>query len=210
MAGNLSHIRLNKRYMNTPTHIAVACTLLSRPLPIEPHERRIGVKANSAVIVGALLPDLSIFVFFIWAQFFTTADFETIWGTLYWTQPWQTFSAISNSIPLMLAITAIAWWKKSRIFLVLALAMLAHAGLDFPVHADDAHKHFWPLSNMRFHSPLSYWDINHHAQWVSLVELAILVGAAATMIRRFKSIWVRILAATPVLIHIAGLILISI
>jgi len=36
--------------------------------------------------------------------------------------------------------------------------MALHALFDFPLHHDDGHRHFWPFSEFRFDSPVSYWD----------------------------------------------------
>lgn len=190
--------------MNTPTHIIVACALLSRKST--EHNGASNTRLNWSVIFGALLPDLSIFIFFAWAVLFTDATMQSIWGELYWTEPWQTLSAISNSIPIIVLMLGIAWWKDSSILKVIALAMLAHIALDLPFHADDAHKHFWPITDFRFHSPFSYWDIDHHTSWVSLLECTILFIGGINLMRRFKNIWIRILAMSPAIIQ-SGFIL---
>ncbi len=201
--------------MNTPTHILVACALLSqslstrnevRPIQGTQNETKTIRHLNIAVIVGGMLPDLSIFIFFVWAHFFTVANFETIWGTLYWTEPWQTFSAVSNSIPLILTLILVSWRIKSKILLLLALSMLSHIALDLPFHADDAHKHFWPISNFRFHSPLSYWDTNHHSQWVTSFECLIMFCAAAFLIKRFQVLWVRIISLIFPILHLGFIV----
>ena len=76
--------------------------------------------------------------------------------------------------------------------MVLAFAMLSHFLLDFPVHADDAHQHFWPLTNWRFHSPFSYWDSAHHAASVAILELSIILLCSIVLWQRFKHWAVRI------------------
>jgi hypothetical protein len=45
-----------------------------------------------------------------------------------------------------------------------------HVVVDFFVHADDAYKHFWPLTNWRFFSPVSYYDSNYYGQWFGILE----------------------------------------
>ena len=145
---------------------------------------------NTAVLFGALLPDLSIFVLFGWARLQGIPQWE-IWRELYWQEPWQTMSAISNSFPIWFAVLAVAVALRSKIVMVLAGAVLIHLALDFPVHADDAHKHFWPLTDWRFHSPLSYWDTDHHSQYVMLGELGLCLISIAVLWRRFSGLVVR-------------------
>ena len=50
------------------------------------------------------------------------------------------------------------------------LSVLCHAFCDLPVHVHDAHRHFFPLSDYRFISPWSYWDVRYHGRTVALVE----------------------------------------
>ena len=167
--------------MNTPTHMLAAAAVLTEP------DNRL---RNAAVLFGGLLPDVSIFVLFGWARLQGIPQWE-IWRELYWQEPWQTLSAISNSFPLWLAILAIAVALRSRLAMVLAGAVLIHLALDFPVHANDAHKHFWPLTDWRFHSPLSYWDTDHHSRYVMLAELGLCLAAITVLWRRFSSLLVR-------------------
>ena len=158
--------------MNTPTHMLTAAAVLSRPG--KPW-------SNSTVLLGALLPDLSIFVLFGWARLQGIPQYE-IWRKLYWQEPWQTLSAISNSFPIWAVILGIAMLVRSSILMVLAGAVLIHLALDFPVHADDAHKHFWPLSDWRFYSPMSYWDPAHNSRFVMLGELVLCIVCIACLL----------------------------
>ena len=47
---------------------------------------------------------------------------------------------------------------RSAVLIALFSAALVHLTLDFPLHNDDARAHFWPLTNWKFTSPVSYWD----------------------------------------------------
>lgn len=160
--------------MNTPTHMLAAAALLSR-------KRQPG--RNTAVLLGAIVPDLSIFVLFGWARANGIPQHE-IWTSLYWQEPWQTISAISNSFPIWSLLLVIGLATRQHLVTVLAAAVLIHLALDFPVHASDAHKHFWPLTDWRFHSPLSYWDTNHHSRIVMLAELMLCIACIAVLGRR--------------------------
>lgn len=160
--------------MNTATHILTAAAVLTRSN--QPYR-------NAAVLFGAFLPDLSIFALFAWAKFNGFSQAE-IWRELYWQEPWQTFGAISNSFPIWAVVLGIGLVVRSKIVIALAGAAFIHLALDFPVHADDAHKHFWPLTDWRYYSPLSYWDTNHHSGYVMAAEFALcLVGMIALWLR---------------------------
>ena len=169
--------------MNTPAHILVALAALSRPA---------SPRQNLAVAAGAFVPDLSIYVFFFWATGFTDFSMQQIWREVYWTEPWQTLGAISNSVPLALVLLGLSLWKRSAVATAFSLALLVHFALDFPLHADDAHRHFWPLSDWRFASPISYWDGDHHGKLGAGLEYVATLIASVFIWRRFQSKWVRI------------------
>lgn len=55
------------------------------------------------------------------------------------------------------------------------------------MHQDDASAHFWPLSDWRFVSPLSYRDSAHHARWLAPLEgLVAFVCGVVLWCRRTK------------------------
>ena len=192
-------------FVNSQTHLLISAALLARPdRPLR----------NAAVIAGAILPDASIYALVTWAKMNDVPE-RTIWRELYWQDPWQTVGAITNSVPLFAAgliLCAIllilsqrlveristktykgvflpAFWLFGLFFFA---SCLLHIAFDLPVHAADAHRHFWPLSDWRFHSPLSYWDNAHHAQWVSIFEIGLGLLLVGILFRRFKHLWVRL------------------
>ena len=168
--------------MNTPTHMLTAAALLT-----ESGDRR----RNWAVVFGALLPDLSIFALVGWARLIEDVSHHQIWRHLYWQEPWQTLSAIFNSYVVWAVLALLAYWLGWRVLLFAAGAAVVHLSLDFPFHASDAHKHFWPLTDWRFHSPLSYWDTNHHSHYVMAAEVAVCLVAISMLWQRFSGWLVR-------------------
>ena len=153
---------------------------------------------NAAVLFGALLPDLSIFALFAWARLQDIPQWQ-IWRQLYWQEPWQLLSAISNSFPIWAAVLVIGLALRSGLLAAIAAAALLHLTLDFPVHADDAHKHFWPITDWRFHSPLSYWDVDHHGRLVMAAELLLCIACTAVLASRFSGVIVRSLLVIALL-----------
>lgn len=157
--------------------------------------RRGAPAQNAAALAGALLPDLSVFVMYFWSRLIEGEPAWRVWGVTYWSEPWQTISAVSNSFPLWAVITAIGLATRSYLMIALGGAGLLHLALDFPVHHDDAHVHFWPFTDWRFHSPLSYWNSQDYGDYVGAVEVALALALIVVLLRRFPERWVRIALA---------------
>ncbi len=164
--------------MNTPTHLLISAAVLARPG--EQHRSR-----NGAILIGALLPDLSIFVMFFWSRILMGQPEELVWREIYFTPFWQGIGMVANSAPVYALIGLVAWWRHWPIVLALALSALLHLAFDFPLHHDDAHAHFWPLTTWRFESPLSYWDPDHFGLWVAGAELVLAIILIVVLWQRF-------------------------
>ena len=98
------------------------------------------------------------------------------------------------------------WWStvgELNWVALLALAALVHLAGDLPLHADDAHRHFWPLTDWRFHSPVSYWDPAHYGGAFSIIEAVLGVALCVVLWRRFRAAWVRALLALAALTYVA-------
>jgi len=67
--------------------------------------------------------------------------------------------------------------------LLLASASL-HMLCDLPVHHDDGHRHFLPISNWRFESPVSYWDPEHFGLVFAALELIFALAGLVYVIRK--------------------------
>lgn len=171
--------------MNTIAHMVVASAALARP------DRP---KRNWAVLLGAFVPDASMFVFFAWSRVQGWSGDET-WNVQYWNEPWQTLGAASNSFVLFGLLLALAGWRKWPLVAVIAIAALLHLALDFPLHADDAHRHFWPVTDWRFASPVSYWDPKAYGLIGAAIETVVALGATLVLWRRFSKWRWRVLFA---------------
>jgi len=197
--------------MLTNTHILIAAAALARPRFIK--------RQNMLVIFGGLFPDLSVFAMALVGRM-PGNEVANLWRKpdgMYWQEPWQFLSAFSNSIPLYIVallgfMFLVRRHKPMRgLWLGLALffaACLLHVLMDFPVHADDAHVHFWPLTGERFHSPVSYWQSQYFGDWVGAIEVVLGIGLATVLWRRFKTRLPRIgtvLMAVPYLLAVAFL-----
>ncbi len=141
----------------------------------------------TAALLGALAPDLSLYLMVGWHLLILGTDPQIVFGQLYFSETWQSVFAVDNSIFLWGALLAVALWRKWRILVCFAGAALLHIGLDFPLHAGDGRPHFWPLSDWVFDSPLSYWDSRHGARWIGPLELGLSAVLTLVLWRRVQA-----------------------
>lgn len=178
--------------MMTPTHMLVAAGVTTR--------KRMGPGLVALAFFAGFFPDLPMLVMVIWARW--TGFTGNMWRApdgLYWSVPWQTAISATHSFPIWAAVFAVGLYlyfrdrgsKWALALMVLGAGAFVHAVFDFPVHTTDAHAHFWPFSDWRFISGVSYYEPQHYGNIVSKVE--IVIGAAMTVLifRRFRSWWVR-------------------
>lgn len=139
------------------------------------------------IVIGGILPDAPIFMLYFWAKFVRRQPEKQIWSETYELPFWQNIVAVFHSLPLAVMGVAIAHYYGWLWVEILSLSMVLHSLLDFPVHNDDAHRHFFPVSNYRFISPLSYWNPRHHGKVVSTVEKLMVLGATIYLFPSFDS-----------------------
>lgn len=166
--------------MNTPSHAILNLFCLSKQsFP----------QANLPIFIGAILPDIPIFVFYGWAKLIARLPEKQIWSETYYEPFWQNIVAIFHSIPLALIGCLIAYKIEWKLGQILCLSLVLHSLLDLPVHNDDAHRHFFPFSNYRFISPISYWDPKHYGSIVSQIEIFLVLLATLPVFNLVQS-WI--------------------
>ena len=163
--------------MNTPSHSILNLAILG-------HAPRMAL--TWPILIGSWLPDAALFVFYGWAKLAGIPE-TTIWNEVYYTPFWQDVFALGNSIPLALLGWSLATWQKWPWVAALCLSMLLHHAEDLPFHNEDAHRHFWPLTDFRFISPISYWDPEHFGAYVALAELLLVFLASLILVSRVRS-----------------------
>jgi len=198
--------------MNTHAHILIAAAVLCRSSQEAPNTKPIPSKnwlTNSAVVIGALIPDATLFLMFVQAKLRGIPDSE-IWGTLYYSDFWQELGAISNSIPIFILIGIVGLLLGGRLYsgsivgraiLVFAAAALLHCIADLPLHHNDGHAHFWPFTRWIFSSPVSYWDPAHYGLIWTPIEICIASFCAWLLWRQFKSAWIRFFLVLSILAY---------
>lgn len=163
--------------MNTPAHGIFNLLILGRRR--QPH-------LVLPLTFGALMPDLPMVLFYAWAKLVLRLPEGVIWSKAYFDPNWQTFFDLFNSIPLLLIAALFAWRLRVTRWLALFGSMILHCLCDLPLHHDDAHRHFFPLSNWRFESPISYWNPAHFGLWIALAEIGLVLVGSVLLWRRFR------------------------
>ena len=158
--------------MNTPAHAILNLTLLGRTVPWP---------LQLAIVAGALIPDAPMVLFYAYQKLVLQTPEDVIWGQKYQAAHWQDFFDVFNSVPFMVVGLIAGFATRSKVLMLLFGSMLLHVAGDLPLHHDDAHRHFFPLSDWRFESPVSYWDVNHYGNVVSLLEGGFVVIACLVL-----------------------------
>ncbi len=170
--------------MNTPAHLLLGAAAFGRPDQS---------KITLAAIIGALLPDASLYAMAGTSLFVLGISPQRVFGELYFSDAWQTVFAIDNSFIVWGLLLIAALMAKKAWAVALVSAALLHIALDFPLHHDDGRPHFWPLSNWVFESPISYWDRAQGARIVAPLELVAAMAAAVLILWRGYPRWVKAL-----------------
>ena len=171
--------------MNTPAHLLIGAAAFGRPGTS---------RLVAAGFVGALAPDLSLYLMASTALFVLGIPPQIVFNDLYFSTAWQTVFAIDNSFIVWGALCAFAVWRRVPWAIALTGAALLHLALDFPLHHDDGRPHFWPASGWVFASPFSYWDRAHGAMWIAPVEAFAAVLATLVLWWRAVPLWARIVS----------------
>lgn len=160
--------------MNTPSHAVVNAAVLGRRYPLWP------------VVAGAVLPDAPIYLFYWSDRFLLGAPASRIWSVDYFRSAWQPAIDALHSFPLVAVAFVLArrlGWRRCEAF---SASAFLHSVGDFPFHHDDAHRHFFPFSDYRFRSPVSYWDWRHHGALGAAIELFLVLISLGALCRTYR------------------------
>lgn len=159
--------------MNTPTHLIMGAALFSRA----------GDRGRTwGAIAGSFAPDLSLYLMAS-AALAMGIPAGRVFGELYYSAAWQQVFAVDNSFVLWALAFAVAWWSGRGWAIAFTGAALIHLAFDFPLHSHDARAHFWPLTDWKFISPVSYWE-GEGGRLVGMLELALVVVLGAILLVR--------------------------
>ncbi|MEB3275316.1 MAG: hypothetical protein ACO4AI_10795 [Prochlorothrix sp.] len=154
------------------------------------------------LVIGAILPDAPMFLFYGVEKARGIPD-SVIWDQSYYAEGWQNFFDIFNSFPIMALGLGITIWGASRWGQMLFGSMIIHGLGDLPLHHDDGHRHFFPLTNWRFESPISYWDPDHHGAVMTALEILMVMVSAIFLWRNYQSRGGKITLGITVFLYLA-------
>ena len=161
--------------VNTPSHLIINLLFL---------EEAPGNPPVSAIALGSVLPDLPIWIFYLHARLVRRLPQRSLWKNAYHDPVWHVFFDAAHSFPLILLGVAMAGWLEMPWWSWLFASMGLHALCDLPLHHDDAHRHFFPLSNWRFFSPISYWDVRYHGAITARLEVFVVLTGCIILWQR--------------------------
>ncbi|MDE2877611.1 hypothetical protein [Candidatus Palauibacter soopunensis] len=183
--------------MTTPAHAALSLIVLGRS------ERN-----ALPVALGAVAPDLPMLVFYFWERLARGVSEGRIWSERYFDPGWQVVFDIPSSIPLLaLALCillvligrrsaagripppgVVAALRPARLteWALFVASMIIHALGDLPLHREDAHRHFFPFSDWRFTSPVSYWDPDHYGGYAAIGEVLLVLAVSFFLFRAYR------------------------
>lgn len=183
--------------MTTPAHAALSLIVLGRS------ERN-----ALPVALGAVAPDVTMLVFYVWERLARGVSESRIWSERYFDPGWQVVFDIPSSIPLLVlalcillvligrrsttghipsaGVAAAPRRTKLTAATLFVASMIVHALGDLPLHREDAHRHFFPFSDWRFISPVSYWDPDHYGGYAAIGEVVLVLTVSIFLFRTYR------------------------
>lgn len=165
--------------MNTPAHLIFGVTAFGA---------RDAHRITIAAALGAFIPDASLYLLAGWELFVVGTNPQVVFDQMYFSESWQRIFRVDNSFVLWGLALVLAIMTGSKVAIALTGAALLHLALDFPLHNDDARAHFWPLTNWKFISPVSYWDRDHFGHIVGPLEALAVLACCAVLWRRYAGV----------------------
>jgi hypothetical protein len=171
--------------MITPSHIIYSWALAKKT----ENTAQNNSKRTLAFVLGALFPDTPTYVFFLVCGVILGYSGPAMWDDMYFNSGWAIPITLTHSFilwPLLIAIASYFSWKFLRWF---SISALFHAAVDFFVHTDDAYRHFWPFSNWKFHSPISYYNPHEYGLYVGAFDSLLILGLLTYLYTKYTGWW---------------------
>ena len=175
---------------------------VAKATKVEPNKKR-----TLAFVAGGVVPDLPVYVFFFVHTFLLGSAQSDMWNMYYFDSTWIPVITLSHSLilwPLLLLFAAVTRRTILRFFTTSALL---HISLDFFVHHDDAYRHFWPLTEWKFMSPISYWDPQHYGNWVGMIDTVLIISLLVWLSTIYKNRTARIVIGIVIFLYITSVVL---
>ncbi len=150
-----------------------------------------GRAAGVAGAVGAVLPDTPAFaaVVYLWERW-DSMPREELLDAIYFHGPFGTTGSALHSIVPAGFLLGLYWAlglgrrDRRRILVWFLLGWAGHTIADFLTHVDDLRPLFWPISDWRWASPVSYYNPFYYGREFMLVEHASILGIMVWLLAR--------------------------
>lgn len=176
--------------MITPSHIIYSWAVARKTeTPGQNRDKSLTSKRILAFVLGALFPDTPTYLFFIVCGVILGYSGETMWDDMYFNSGWSIPITLTHSFilwPLLIAVACYFGWHLIRWF---SISAFLHAAVDFFVHTADAYRHFWPVSDWKFVSPISYWNNAEYGRYVSTFDSLLVIGLLAYLYTKYTGRW---------------------
>jgi membrane-bound metal-dependent hydrolase YbcI (DUF457 family) len=161
--------------MNTPSHLLMTAFA----------GKWYKLQNKGALLLGAVAPDIPLYLLSLFGLLYFRAvgmtsrqAFEHIYGTLYFQDVWwiSLHNLLHTPIPLLSGMLIFFLLRKkyprlSSWMLYFFAAALVHSFVDILTHFDDGPLLLFPFNlELRFASPISYWDPAHYGREFSIFE----------------------------------------
>ncbi len=155
------------------------------------HGMKAGRAAGISGAVGAALPDMTAFVAAAYYfDEFGSMPREQLLDAIYFTGPFgATGSALHSIVPVgsllaLYCVLRLGRFDEHRVLLWFLLGWAGHTVVDFLTHVDDLRPLFWPLSDWRWASPVSYYNPRYYGREFMLVSPASMLVIMTVLLRR--------------------------
>ena len=179
--------------MITPSHIIYSWALAKKTEKNSGNNENPGQKSTKkrtlAFVLGALFPDTPTYLFFIVGGLILGYSGEVMWDDMYFNSGWSIPITLTHSLWLWPLLILIGTYLKLHFLRWFSISAFLHAIVDFCVHTDDAYKHFWPFSDWKFHSPISYYRSSEYGNWVSAFDSVLVLGLLTYLYTKYTGRW---------------------
>ena len=185
--------------MITSSHIIYSWALAKKTGGLDPNKPKQTRGRTLAFVLGALLPDSPTYLFFIVYGLILGYSGEVMWDDMYFNSGWSIPITLTHSFiiwPILIASATFFEWKFVRWF---SISALFHVIVDFWVHTEDAYRHFYPVSNWKFHSPISYWNPSEYGLYVSAFDSLVVLGLLTYLYTKYTGGWRYVILSTGLL-----------
>lgn len=164
--------------------------------------------------LGGVLPDIPMLLI-VATLMIARVPGRKIFDEMYWEKWWQITNGIAHNFWLWGGLLLLSIVMRERLsaraesidtwalVTVFAASGLLHSCIDFLVHREDAHMHFWPVSSWKFTSPVSYYDPAHYGRWFSLFEAGLGLVLSIVLLQRFNATLLRIVLGIVMALYVA-------